>query len=162
MSFTTQKLDWIERVIRDNTVPPLARCVATLIGLHYLNRTSGDAWPSHDQLAAALGVSRSTVKRALNGLVDAGHLHRDVAHGRGHRNHYRPASETENGSEVTPIGQPAEDIKGFKNDPYIAESGSVLTPLPPENGSSGEPQNPFKKENPFKNKNPLKNISLCQ
>ena len=91
MSFTAKKLDWIERVVRDHTVQPSACRVATLIGLYYLNRTSGDAWPSQSKLAADLGVSRSTMQRALNELAGSGHMTRQISCGK--TNHYRPILE---------------------------------------------------------------------
>ena len=104
MSFTAKKLDWIERVVRDHTVQPSACRVATLIGLYYLNRTSGDAWPSQSKLAADLGVSRSTMQRALNELAGSGHMTRQISCGK--TNHYRPILEAANVQDDAPIAEP--------------------------------------------------------
>jgi hypothetical protein len=147
MAFTAQKLEWIERVVRDHTLPPLARCVAALIGLHYLNRTSGDAWPSQSKLAADLGVSRRAIQYALDAIVDAGHLTREGSLGR--VNHYRPVLEVKNVQDAEPEGaQPTAQVLPPPAQPTAqvpAQIHSHMNPL---------------KEIPLKEKNPLKNIYL--
>jgi hypothetical protein len=44
-SFSAKKHAWQDRIIKDRTISHLECRVALLIGT-YLNRTSGDAWPS--------------------------------------------------------------------------------------------------------------------
>jgi len=91
-----QRFAWIERILLDPSISHLQFRVAILINNKYLNGTSGDAWPSQEQLAADLGLALRTIQYALDALVDAGLLHRDVARGRSLHNRYRPIFETEN------------------------------------------------------------------
>jgi hypothetical protein len=106
-SFAAQKAAWLERIARDQAVTHLAFRLAYFIGL-YLNRISGDAWPSQDLLAHELGVTRRGVQLALDTLVAGGHLVVERARGRGHTNRYRPVLESGNANAHSPI----DDTKG--------------------------------------------------
>jgi len=160
MSFTAQKLDWIERVVRDQAVSPLACRVATLIGLHYLNRTSGDAWPSQGALAADLGVSRRSIQYALDDLIAAGHL--AMVGSRGRVNHYRPVFETEPMQDDVPTCDTDDAPIAAKAEPVPAQPIAHLPPLPAQPiahlpAQNHSHMNPLKR-NPLKEKNPLKHI----
>jgi hypothetical protein len=84
--FTRRKLDWIDAIRRDRAMTRLDACVAAELAA-FLNRKTGDAWPSHEKIAERLNGSRSGVKKAVRRLERAGYL--DVC-GRTHTNHYRP------------------------------------------------------------------------
>ena len=87
--FTRNKLDWVDAIRRDRAMTRLDACVAAELAA-FLNRKTGDAWPSHEKVAERLNASRSGVKKAVRRLERAGYL--DVSQGRGrtHTNHYRP------------------------------------------------------------------------
>jgi hypothetical protein len=80
-SFNAQKFAWIERIVQDRNVPHFACRAAVLIGTKYLNRISGDAWPSQGQLAADMGVCRRTMQYALDALIATGHLAVQISRG---------------------------------------------------------------------------------
>jgi Helix-turn-helix domain len=95
--FATKKLAWIDRLLLDLSVSDLQFRVAVLISNKYLNYTKGYAWPKQDVMAADLGLKRRAVQNALDALVGAGHLGREVARGHGRNNRYWPFFDTENG-----------------------------------------------------------------
>jgi len=64
-----QRFAWIERILLDPSISHLQFRVAILINNKYLNGTSGDAWPSQEQLAADLGLALRTIQYALDALV---------------------------------------------------------------------------------------------
>src|SRR5262249_49748399 len=88
---------------RDPAMTPFTACVAHEL-VTFMNRKTGDAWPSHEKIAERLNASQSGVKKAIRRLKCAGYL--DVSQGRGrtHTNHYR----------LRPKKGPSED-RFFKN-----------------------------------------------
>lgn len=143
-SFNAQKFAWIDRIVQDRNVPHVACRVAVLIGTKYLNRTSGDAWPKQNQLAADLGVCRRTIQYALDALFATGHL--AVQGSRGNLNHYRPIFETmdaQSGAQVD--AQPVA---------HVDRAGAQTVATDPRNLTTGSSARPFAHE-PFK-KNPSK------
>lgn len=59
--------------------------------LHWRQGANGKAWPSIGRMAADLGLSSSTIRRAVNRLIERGYLVRERPErtGRGHTNRYR-------------------------------------------------------------------------
>jgi biotin operon repressor len=137
MSFAAQKAAWIGRILLDQNITHLSFRVAVLIG-RYLNRTSGDAWPSQRRLAAELGVTTRAIQLCLDGLVAAGYLNVKVSKGRGHTNRYRPIFETGNTNHSSPID-------GQKGEPGFAIIPSKIRTGEPENTNGGA----LKHERPF-------------
>lgn len=76
-------MSYFLRVYKDIELPNRAK----LVYIYLYDRMDKDkkAWPGINRIAADLSISRSTVKRALNDLVKAGYIRKEV--------HYR-----ENGS----------------------------------------------------------------
>lgn len=113
--FTAAKLDWLDGVASDLSVPNLSFRLAYVLG-GYFNQTSGDAWPSQKTLAAKLGVTRRCIQMALNDLVLRGHLASTLGNGRGNTNRYRPLKKD---AEIFPLsegkGRTAEQERA-KND----------------------------------------------
>jgi hypothetical protein len=71
--FAHQKFQWLDQVAKDFVnLPPSA--VAILLCPLFNLDFQGGAWPAHDSLAEALGVSRSTIVRVLHKLVEREHL----------------------------------------------------------------------------------------
>lgn len=98
--FTREHFRWLLQVSADKDVPATGFKLAFHFGQHF-NRETGDAWPSQETLAAAVGVSARSVRTLTDQLVALGHL--EVRRHRGPKavNVYRakrkPASGPENG-----------------------------------------------------------------
>jgi DNA-binding FadR family transcriptional regulator len=72
---------WLAQVARDNGLPAAAPRLAITLS-NYINRATGDAWPSVPRLAGDLGVSENTVRSATKALVERGHLDMEAGGGR--------------------------------------------------------------------------------
>lgn len=99
--FTAAKLDWLDGVASDLSVPNLSFRLAYLLG-GYFNHTSGDAWPAQKTLAAKLGVTRRCIQMALNDLMLREHLAITKGNGRGNTSRYRPLKK---GAELFPLSE---------------------------------------------------------
>ena len=97
--FDRQRFAWNDRIMLDPSISHLQFRVAVLITSKYLNFTLGYAYPRQEDLAAGLGLKRRAIQKALDALVDAGYLGREVARGHGLNNRYWPIFETENVQE---------------------------------------------------------------
>lgn len=97
---------WLDQVVADRTISPLAFKVAYIIACRYLNRQSGDAWPTQETLARAMEVTPRGIRKALSLLVDGGHIEVARARGRGAVNRYRLALNDRN------CGSFDEDFEG--------------------------------------------------
>ena len=107
--FTVNKLAWLEQVASDVELSLLSRVIAMIIGLRYLNRDTGDAWPGTETLAEDIGRGRTQVHEALGSLADRGHLEiTTTSGGKGQTNRYRPILKGPNPSEnrTKPFGNP--------------------------------------------------------
>jgi hypothetical protein len=89
--FTRRKFDWLDQVVDDERVSPQAFRLAYRLATKYLNRGTGDCYPSQETLCRLIGVSTTNgLRHLIDQLVDRGHLEVTVARGRGHTNRYRP------------------------------------------------------------------------
>ncbi|WP_421850616.1 helix-turn-helix domain-containing protein [Oricola sp.] len=88
--FTSRKLLWLETVATDANLNHASVRVAAVLALRYLNSTSGQAFPSQSKLAADIGVTEITIRRALPPLVEAGYLTKKRG-GSGRANRYKIA-----------------------------------------------------------------------
>jgi hypothetical protein len=79
---------WLQQVAADRALPNTAAGVAIAIG-KFINRKSGEAWPTQETLANVLGITVRAVQRNLAALADRGHLSITVARGRHKPNTYR-------------------------------------------------------------------------
>lgn len=73
-SFTAFKLRWLELMAIDRDVPATAYRVASILGLLYINRETGTAWPALATLAAHIGANESTVRRSIEALQKLGYV----------------------------------------------------------------------------------------
>ncbi len=87
--FTQRKLQWLEHIAGDSSVSHLCFRVAFILST-YLNRLTGEAFPSQRTLANRLGVTVRAVQKAVNRLVQANYLRVTKQRGRGHTNTYAP------------------------------------------------------------------------
>ena len=84
----SRRLEWLERVARDPACRGLPTAVAVQLAARYFNSKTGRAWPKVATLASALTANRRSVQRALDVLVEAGHLERELGGGAGRTNSY--------------------------------------------------------------------------
>lgn len=117
--FTRTRSIWLTEIRRDPRVGHLLAFRLACELAEYLNRQTGDAYPSIDTLAAALHVDRRSVQRAIEKLVACGYLEvTDRRGGRTNTSHYRPKL----------AGEPVQ----------IAERGAPTPPFPDaKRGASG-------------------------
>jgi hypothetical protein len=93
--FTADKLAWLEQIACDPDLSILAKAVAMVIAVRYLNRESGDAWPAVETLATDVGRGKTQIHEALKALELRGHLQITLtAGGKGQTNRYRPFLKT--------------------------------------------------------------------
>jgi hypothetical protein len=135
--FDRRRFVWNDRIMLDPSISDLKHRVAVLISNKYLNFTKGYAWPKQKDMAAKLGLGIRTIQCALDALVDAGHLGREVAHGRGRNNRYWPIFDTENVQEG--------DIKPAPPCTFTDDDDSKTCTATPENlhGDDIKPAPPF-------------------
>jgi hypothetical protein len=108
--FTRTKFLWLDQVATDPAVPASAFRFSYIIASKFLNRQTGDAYPSQETLAKLLGVSTSRAVRYLaDHLVSGGHLEVTAAHGRGLTNRYRPVLKTAAEPVADSGGQDVDD-----------------------------------------------------
>ena len=65
-------MSYFDSIYADTLLPP--RAVSVYMYLKDRSNSAGSCWPGIKTIAADLGLSRSTVKRALNELVQMGYL----------------------------------------------------------------------------------------
>jgi biotin operon repressor len=108
-TYTADRLAWLEQVALDAELGHLAARTATVLALRYLNRETGDAWPSQETLASDLSVTSRAIRTAIGQLSGHGHLTVQVRTGTRTSSRYRPILKAENrnnasGSEVQRTG----------------------------------------------------------
>lgn len=71
--FTSEKLNWLDCVVRDHRLKPGAFKVAFVI-MQHVGSGTGIAYPSDETIAAISGISRPQVQRHRESLRNAGWL----------------------------------------------------------------------------------------
>lgn len=128
-----QRWGWLESVRRDADLTPMARLVAHVLVLDFANRRTRRCDPSLGDIAAAVGTTTVTVKRAVRQLVDEGWIVREEGRGRGRSNGYAFLTRAR---IVHLKGVRNDPKKGVRNDPnsdskrghICSEKGSDMTP----------------------------------
>ncbi len=99
--FTIDQFRWLDQVATDLKLSPNAAGIAIRL-VRYFNRTTREAWPAQETLAATLGLSERRVRSNLAAMVARGHLQLvGRKGGRGHSNHYRMRLKPLAGKEET-------------------------------------------------------------
>jgi hypothetical protein len=145
-TFTRDRWSWLDQVSSDPALSALAFRTAYVIA-RYTNRQTGDAWPSLETLAKAVGATDRSVKRCIAELCDAGYLQKRRG-GFGKSNRYQmelPGDLGENSIQDTsvPNEAPSEDTS-VPNDASIQDTcvPSFRTPVSPQSGHQC-PTNPL-------------------
>lgn len=86
-NFVGDKMRWQQQVLVDTGLSASAKVVGCLIA-HDLNVERGSAWRAQENMALALGVSLSTVRRGIAELASVGYLAVRRSRGRGKTQHY--------------------------------------------------------------------------
>ena len=111
---------WLDQVRCNRKLPFSAFHLAYEIAIH-LNRKRREAWPNQDTIGAEAKLSKNTIKKLIQLLVDAGHLDFVAGTHRGHPSRYRPIlKNAERGQHTDPFANAGkgsrQDEKGVKND----------------------------------------------
>lgn len=118
--FTSDRFSWLNQVATDRSLPPSAARVAIVLG-GYVNRISGDAWPSVETLSASVGIVENCVRKALKAMVRNGHIAVETGGGRKSTNRYRPIIKDQSNDGQKPRtgmrgfgeGEPCTGVGGF-------------------------------------------------
>jgi len=86
-NFVADKLRWQLQVLLDSSLTANARMVGSLIA-HDLNVERGAAWRAQENMALALGVHLSSIRRGVAELAGKGHLSIRRSRGRGRSQQY--------------------------------------------------------------------------
>jgi hypothetical protein len=87
--FTIDQFTWLDQIAADTGLTSSAFKVAYAIS-RYINRETGEAWPSFETISRKIAMSPATVVAMVRKLVDAGYLQKEPGRaGRGYSNHYR-------------------------------------------------------------------------
>ena len=106
--FTRDLFAWLNQVKADEGTPPSAFKVAFEIG-QYLNRGTGEAWPSAERIAKGIAMSKATVIAMVRLLEARGHLAVEPgSQGRGHSHRYRMSLKRQPADLLDRKGQPAD------------------------------------------------------
>lgn len=81
------RFEWVKAVLQTG-LTPAAKNTATALGLQFANDETRQINPSTTTLVKYLRVSKSTIKRTLNELIDAGWLDRTEGRGAGNMTAY--------------------------------------------------------------------------
>ncbi|MGR3376043.1 helix-turn-helix domain-containing protein [Salipiger abyssi] len=124
-----QRFGWLEAVRRDADLSAQAQVVAHVLALDFANKHSVQCDPSLRQIEELTGRSRSTIKRAVAELVEAGWLTRIAGRGRGKTSGYGFLTR---GRVLHLKGVKSDPRKGSGADPFSgsrsgSEKGSDLT-----------------------------------
>ena len=74
MSTVANKFDLLDTVAQDDRVSPGGFRLLYLLVSRFMNRDTGEAWPSLETLAGALGIDERQVRRLIRELSEAGYL----------------------------------------------------------------------------------------
>ena len=83
-----QRWGWLESVRRDATINPMARLVAHVLALDFVNVESMRCDPRMTDIADALSTSPDTADRAVKALIKAGWVVAKSGRGRGNHTSY--------------------------------------------------------------------------
>ncbi|WP_439925299.1 helix-turn-helix domain-containing protein [Nitrobacter sp. JJSN] len=86
---TADKFRWLDQVGADHGLTPLCFRLAYAI-VTFVNRATGDAWPSQPRLAADCNATDRAIRDAITRLRDRGHLQVTGKGGRGKTSHFKP------------------------------------------------------------------------
>ncbi|MCA3572748.1 MAG: helix-turn-helix domain-containing protein [Aestuariivirga sp.] len=145
-TFTRDRWSWLDQVSSDPALSALAFRTAYVIA-RYTNRQTGDAWPSLETLAKAVGATDRSVKRCIAELCDAGYLQKRRG-GFGKSNRYQmelPGDRSGNSIQDTRVpNEAASEDTSVPNDASIQDTSvpSFRTPVSPQLGHQC-PTNPI-------------------
>jgi hypothetical protein len=139
---TADKFRWLDQVGADHSLTPLCFRLAYAIST-FVNRTTGDAWPSQPRLAADCDATDRAIRDAITRLRDGGHLEVTGKGGRGKTSRLRPiikgAEKRKDASTLLP-GKAEEHFRDTEPKPgrkrtetrkkTTAKPGSLLPTIP--------------------------------
>src|SRR5262245_59105606 len=109
MSFAQNKLCWLEEIMDNHELWPICLPVALNITIHW-NEERDDSFVGQETIAQRIGISRRAVQKALDQMIDHGHL----TFIRSTPNGYRPILRDANRSSHF---KPQQKRTGVRNSP---------------------------------------------
>ena len=109
--FTKRRFLWLDQVSANPDVSSAGFRLAYAIS-RYINRGTGQAWPTQGTLAKDTRMSRRGVQLCINSLAKHGHLFVVAGKGRGLRSTYEMIIHTPDDEEKANYGSPYEEKKG--------------------------------------------------
>jgi hypothetical protein len=110
---TADKFRWLDQVGADHSLTPLCFRLAYAIST-YVNRTTGDAWPSQPRLAADCNATDRAIRDAITRLRDRGHMEVTGKGGRGKTSRFRPVIMSAEKRKDTSTLLPAKAEEDFR------------------------------------------------
>lgn len=105
-TFTRDLFVWLGQTADDPRLTPAAFKLAWIIG-QYINRQTGEAWPSQQTLAKRLCMTKRAIRTLTRALRETGHLETNDGRGTGLR--YRPILQQRD--DCSASAAPVEDGK---------------------------------------------------
>lgn len=99
--FNRRKMVWLDRLAADYTLSPAAFRIAYIIA-NFMNRETGQAWPTQETLATKAGLTDRAVREQIKVLVAAGYLNCEFGGGR-HKPNIYTIGEPETRNETSPF-----------------------------------------------------------
>jgi DNA-binding MarR family transcriptional regulator len=160
---TQERFDWLHKIVCDHGLSPFTVRVGGAL-MTYINRKSGDAFPSQETLAGKVGATAEGVRLALKKLEERGYIAVERGRGRNVVNRYRLVLAAGKGAEKPqqPLGNSGAktptsvgDEPDRKPQPSL---GSTPEKTPTAVGVSDEenPNGHWKKPQQRLGQNPLK------
>lgn len=126
-AFTRDKLEWLEQIASDSTLPPTAARLAIIL-CSFVNRGTGDAFPSIPTLARRLGVVENAVRKSLKAMVEGDHLEIEAGGGRNATNRYRWTLKPSTEMQGIETAEPCTSLKGNGSRPLTLVKGKEEKP----------------------------------
>jgi hypothetical protein len=106
--FTRRKFAWLDQVAADLSISPTAFRLAFILASRFLNRGTGDGWPSQETLGQLVGITPRGIRKLVDQLISRGHLAVIRGHGPGNSSRYRPILKQQDDDSPAEERQTAE------------------------------------------------------
>jgi hypothetical protein len=110
--FTRRKFAWLDQVAADLSISPTAFRLAFILASRFLNRGTGDGWPSQETLGQLVGITPRGIRKLVDQLISRGHLAVIRGHGPGNSSRYRPILKQQDDDSPAEERQTAERPEG--------------------------------------------------
>jgi hypothetical protein len=110
--FTKRKFTWLDQVVADLSISPSAFRLTFILASRFVNRETGDGWPSQETLGQLVGITPRGIRKLVDQLISRGHLAVIRGHGPGNSSRYRPILKQQDDDSPAEERQTAERHEG--------------------------------------------------